>query len=515
VVSTAFPEATRAGVEILAAGGNAIDAACAAALALSVCEPQASGLGGQSMALLHLGGKTIALDGSSRLPSLAHIERMEKSDRKTGYQAATVPSTVAVLGHLSFYYGKLPWAAVIEPAIRIAREGYRITALQSHLQKRDLHMFADVPDRSGAHYFLDDGKPYEPGALFVQNDLADLLTHLRDEGPKAFYTGRVAATIDSQMRAHGGFLRAEDMAWIPWPVERKPIARRYRDLRVVTTPPPGAGRTLLLTLMILGQFPSKLLRREDPEIYHLMAESYRKSFINRKERPFDPNTYPQIQDKLTRRFARELATSIRADIDPSLPMVELPGEGDDTTHLSVMDRMGNAIGITQSIERVYGSKAAAEGLGFLYNNYMMALDYDDPSHPYYLRPNGIPWSTVAPSIIFHHGRPWMVLGSPGSERIFSTIGQFIVNMVDRGMSMDQALVRPRFHCSVGGRISLEAERFDPAVIEYLASMGYKIDRREAYAFYLGAIHAVMRRQTGDGFQGVAEIRRDGTAAGPD
>jgi gamma-glutamyltranspeptidase/glutathione hydrolase len=516
MVATAFPEATQSGVEMLRQGGNAIDAACAAAMALGVCEPQASGIGGQSMAILHFEGKTVAIDGSSRAPSLAHISRFSHRDRLVGYRATTVPSTVALLGHLNFTYGELDWSTVLEPAIRIARKGYRITKVQHDLQARELGKFLQVQSRSGARYFLKDGrKPYEVGDLFIQEDLADLLGHLAEHGPKSLYRGKIKEQIDEDMRANDGFLRKEDLSLIPWPIERKPLRRRYRDVMVYTMPPPAAGRTLLLVLLMLNHVPARFIRSGSSETYHLIAETFRKAFLQRTQRPYDPNTYPQIPEKrmLSRAFAKELATSIREAIDPDLPLAGVPMEESDTTHISVMDAEGNAIGISQSIELVYGSKVAAEGLGFLYNNYMNAFEMKRANHPYYLRPNAIPWTSVAPSIVFYRDRPWLVVGSPGSERIYSTVSQFLVGMIDSRLSMSQSMLRPRFHCSIGGRISLEAERFDPAIIEYLESMGYEIDRRESYSFYLGAIHASMKCQTRNGFQGVAEIRRDGVAQG--
>lgn len=222
-----------------------------------------------------------------------------------------------------------------------------------------------------------------------------------------------------------------------------------------------------------------------------------------------------MPNRLSRDKARELALTIHEEIDPNLPLVDPPSSGGDTTHLSVMDAEGNAVGITQSIEKVYGSKAVAPGLGFLYNNYMSAFDYKDPSHPYYLRPGGIPWSTVAPSILFREKKPWLVLGSPGSERIYSTVSQFLIHVLDGNLSLDQAMSMPRFHCSIGGKISYEAERFRPELGDYLKRMGYKLDPREPWAFYLGAIHAVMRCRDGETFQGAAEPRRDGTACSPE
>lgn len=516
IISTAFPEATSAGVEMFRMGGNAVDAICAAALALGVCEPQSSGIGGQSMAILHTSGKTIAVDGSSRVPSLAHLERLVKGERTTGYKATTVPSTVALLGYLNFRYGTLNWRTIVQPAISIARNGYRITKLQSELQNRERENFLKVPSQSGIKYFLKNGKePYKERDLFIQLDLANLLEHIAENGPRAFYTGEIAQQIDEDMRVNDGFLRKEDLALIPWPIERKPLKRRYRDVSIMTIPPPAAGRTLLLVMMMLNNLPSKFLSSRTPESYHFLAETFRKAFLQRKQRPYDPNYYPQVNEKvmMSREFARSLSESIRDTIDTDLPLVEPFSEEGDTTHLSAVDSEGSAVGITQSIERVYGSKAAADGLGFLYNNYMYDFDVKKPSHPYYLRPNAIPWTTVAPFIAFYKNRPWITAGSPGSERIYSTMSQFLMHIVDGNYSMHKAMLEPRLHCSVGGEITLEAERFDPEVIDYLEKMGYKITKREGFSFYFGAVNAVMRCQSKEGFQAVSEIRRDGSAAG--
>lgn len=516
MISTAFPEATQAGVEIFEKGGNAIDAACASAIALGVCEPQSSGLGGQSAAILHYKDKTISIDGSSRVPSLAHISKFEKGERSKGYRATTVPTTVAVIGYLNFRYGNLDWKDILQPAIRIASEGYRITELQNFLQNRELDTFLKIPTKSGAKYFLKNGKePYNPGDLFIQADLANTLIYLSEHGPRSFYQGMIAKRIDSDMRANKGFLRGDDLALIPWPIERRILKRSYRSVSVVTVPPPAAGRTLLLVMLILSQLPVKVIKKESPEFYHFFSETLRKSFLFRTQRPFDPNTFHQVSDKkmISRKFAKEQATSIRDRIDPSLPLIEPPDGDGQTTHLSAMDNEGNAIGITQSIELSYGSRAAAEGLGFMYNNYVRALDTNDPSHPHYLRPNATPWTSVAPTIIFYKDKPWIVTGSPGSERIYSAVAQFLTNILDKENSMDEAIIKPRLHCSMGGNITIEANRFNPEVVAYLEEMGYHIDRKSDFDFYFGAIHSVMKCMTKDEFQGASEVRRDGTAGG--
>ena len=213
-------------------------------------------------------------------------------------------------------------------------------------------------------------------------------------------------------------------------------------------------------------------------------------------------------------FAKHLSTSIKSAVDPSLPSGDGVGDVEETTHLSVMDSEGNAVSLTQSIELVYGSKSAAGGMGFLYNNYMSAFDTKRSSHPFFLRPNAAPWSSVCPSIVFEGREPWLALGSPGSSRIFSTVSLFLSRLLDEGNSMYVAMERPRMHCSLNGTISLERDDSTGALARYLEAKGYAIDMRERYSFYLGAIHAVLRCRTRPGFQGVAEVRRDGTAAGP-
>lgn len=521
MVATAAPEATEAGVSILQKGGNAVDAAIAAAFALGVCESQSSGLGGQTMMLIYIDGKVIAIDGSSRAPSLAHVNAIYKQDRARGYRATTVPSTPATLWYVHQRYGLLRWEEILQSAIHIARKGCVITPLQQHLQKRELDKFSSIQSKSGAHYFLKDGQPYQPGEVFRQTDLADLLEKLQKKGVEEFYKGDIAKIIDADMRENGGLLRYDDLALIPWPIIRKALKRKFRDVSIYTMPLPGAGRSLLFTMLMLDHLPMETFKdmEYDYKKLHLLAEILRKAFLERLDRPFNPNFYPQLvteeKDMLRRKYARKSLQEILKNVNKAILSYiaaedERPG---DTTHLSVMDSKGMAVSLTQSIERVYGCKAAAAGLGFLYNNYLMDFDYTMPYHPFYLRPNAVPWATVAPTFLFLGDNLWMALGSPGSERIISTLTQFLLHVVDRDFSIDKAVEAPRIHCSLGGRISLESERFSPGLIDFFKNKGYRIDHHEPYAFYLGCIQAVLKRQTSNGFQGIADIRRDGTAGG--
>lgn len=517
MVASAFPDATKAGVDILKQGGNAIDAACACALALGVCEPQASGLGGQTMMLVHTGKKTIAIDGSSRAPSLAHVNAIYERDRARGYRATTVPSTLATLIYVHRKFGQLDWKQVVEPAIRIAEDGYAITELQSRLQIREFESFSKVESQSGIRYFFKDGYPHAIGDRFRQPDLAGVLKIIAEDGEQSFYSGSIAKRIDADMRENGGLLRFDDLALVPWPIERKPLSRRFRQLRIFTMPPPGAGRVLLFVLAMINAIPAKRFHRDRIERAHLLAEIFRQALLDRSDRPFDSNFYPQVSERetmISSKYAIQCIRRIAQSVDPQIPIRESFDESSgETTHLSVMDNNGMAVSLTQSIERAYGSKAAAEGLGFLYNNYLMDFEYKEPGHPFYLRPNATPWSTVAPSILFNGKNLWMAVGSPGSERSISAITQFLVHMVDEGMSMDLAMREARMHCSLGGKVSIEESGFDDEIMAFFRNRSYRIDNKERFSFYLGAIHAVMKCQEKSGFQGVAEVRRDGSAEG--
>ncbi len=518
MVSSAFPNASKAGAEMLKKGGNAIDAACATSLALCVCEPQASGLGGQSMGIIHFEGKTICIDGSTRAPSLATPSRFKNIiERSLGYRATTVPSTVAVMGILNEKYGNLEWAKILKPAIQIAKKGYRITKLQHDLQQRELENFTKLESRSGAKYFLKDGViPFEPKDLFIQDELAELLSYLADNGYKSFYHGKIPKIIDADMRKNKGLLREDDLVMIPKIIEREPIVGKYRNVTVKTFPPPAVGRILLLILMLLNQLPPRVIKNKKFKFYHYLVETFKRSLAFRTQRPYDVATYKQFDDKLLfdKTFLKHLSESIIDGIQLNSNQ-NMKFHDEDTTHLSVMDNEGNAVGITQSIELVYGSNAAAEGLGFLYNSYMASFEYDNINYPHYLRPNTSPWTSVAPTILFHKNKPWMTLGTPGSDRIPTITAQFISSMIDSGLSPNDAMNRPRIHCTVDGIVAIEGERFDDSVIPYLAELGYKIESKDPYSYYHGAIHAVIKKHSSKGFQGIAEIRRDGTAVGVD
>ena len=503
MVSTAHYSATAAGVRMLEQGGNAVDAAVAAALALGVCEPAASGLGGQTMMLVHhrSSGTTVAVDGSSRAPNRAVIDSFAnlRADRRRGHLATTVPSSPATYAHVLERYGLLGWATVIEPAIELATDGYEISLLQDRLTRRERR---NLRAHSAGRLFLQDGRRVRrAGTRFTQPVLAATLRRLAERGYEDFYLGETARLIHEDMEANGGILKRDDLAQIPVPVEREPLSGRLGRDQVLTMPLPGAGRTLVEMINIHQSLPRELRDIDTPEGAVCLASTIRQALFDRKDRPFDPNLYSQVSDKqmLNLKYARGAAQQIAR--------IHTSGE---TTHLSVMDSDGNVVALTQSIENVYGSCAASPQLGFLYNNYMSAFDYEDASHPYYLRPNAVPWASVAPTIVFRGETPWLAIGSPGSERIPPTILQVLLRL--RNSSPLAAVAAPRIHCSLEGVVSAEASRIPTDVLDALGRAGFELNRREPYSFYMGCVQMVIA--DGERLVGVADPRRDGAAAGP-
>ncbi len=503
MIATAHYRATEAGVEMLQSGGNAVDAAVAAAFALGVCEPAASGLGGQTMMMIRheASRRTFALDGSSRAPHRATAESITKQQRRRGYRATTVPSTPAVLRYALERCGRLKLARILEPAIRLADEGYEVTPLQYAVTKRDLR---HLQRRNAAQFFLRGGsRPYLAGSVIKQPVLAETLRRLAKKGIRSFYSGQIAQQIHDDMVQNDGFIRKDDLAQVPRPIERRPITCRFNGLRVFTFPPPGAGRTLVEMLNVYQHLSPAYRDIDSAHGACALAEIIRRAFIDRQDRPFDPNYFPQVAGK--RMLSEDYAKLASEQV---IKRIKVHGE---TTHLSVMDGEGNAVALTQSIERVYGACVVTPELGFLYNNYMGAFEYEDISHPYYMCPNAVPWASVAPTIIFRGKRPWLVIGSPGSERITSSILQVLIRLQDH--TPFAAVDAPRLHCSLDGGVALEATRMRSDVPKALARYGFKTDVRDPYSFYLGCVQLV-KHERGE-FTGVADPRRDGSAGGPD
>lgn len=503
IVCTAHYRATWAGVEMLRRGGNAIDAAAAASLALAVVEPAASGLGGMAMMTVHLArpGRTFTLEGPCRAPLEATPEAVRQRNRGRGYEAVAVPTYAAAIDHALQRYGTMSLAAVSAPAIALAEDGYRITPTQRRLLKRYLEA---ILEGNAASLLLDGhGSPPSVGTVVRNPALADALRRFAAGGASEFYHGHIGRVILGDMAAGGGFITATDFAGIPWPQETEPLHGPFGPWAVYTTAPPGGGFALLEMLSLFDALRHDGFDADAPEGAALLAAIIQQARVDRR----------RLRLRLTREWAlgnpEQLSTAYAERIAGQIhSRPRGPGE---TTHLNVIDREGNVVALTQSIERSFGAKVACRELGFLYNGFMKGLKVKNERHPHYLRPGAVARSNASPTILIGPQRAILAIGSTGSERIASGIFQVLVRL--ERQNPFEAVQAPRLHCTPEGWVTCEAERFDPAVLEHLAARGFRVTSyQEPWAFSAGGLHLAGRT---DGTPwGVAEPRRDGLAAGP-
>ncbi len=533
MVATAHYLATDVGATILSDGGNAVDAAVAASLALGVCEPAGSGLGGMTMMVVHLGQsrRTFTLEGPCVAPRLATPEALAATNRYRGRQAVAVPTNPAVLCHALRNYGTMPPKAVLAPAIRLAEEGHRLTALHCRLVREN--QTAIVSNGAGPLFLQPNGEAPQPGALFRQPALARTLCRLADAGFEDFYTGEIARRLCDDLRAGGGFVREDDLAAIPWPRESKPISARIGDLDIRALGPPGGGLVLIQMVRMLHFVEKRAFDPDTPQGAVLLAEIIRRARRDRKrfrlkvgaDSPRDAAVL--LSEEHAGAAVDELLSGLGLAHGPDETRSPAPGHGSvagageqrrgpldprgETSHVSVMDRWGNVVSMTQSIERSFGAAAASPELGFLYNGFLRAFKIKNLRHPHYLRPGAVARSNAAPSIVFRGGVPWAAVGSSGSERLASSIFQVLVRL--RRQAPFEAVAAPRLHCTPQRLLLIEADRFPPACLDALLDRGFLIEVLEPFAFKVGGLQLVVRE--GEAFRGVADPRRDGAAAGPE
>jgi gamma-glutamyltranspeptidase/glutathione hydrolase len=499
MVASAHYRATAAGVRILEAGGNAVDAAVAVSAALGVCEPAGSGLGGMTMMMVHLAGagRTVAIEGPCRAPAAATPEAvLAAKKRYSGYPAVAVPTNAAVLGHALARYGTRRPAEVLAPAIQLAEEGYPLTDFQHEVLE---HHSRPLARQGGGRHFLRDGMPLPVGALVRQPELAATLRRLGEAGFEDFYTGAIGRRIVEDMQRQGGFLGEADFAEVPWPQETEPMRSRYRALDVFTLAPPGGGVALLQMLQLHEHLGREGADPDAPDTAILLASIIRRARADRRRHVLalmPGNTTPiLLEADHNAAAAREIRTELG---------------GGETTHFVTADRWGNVVSTTQSIERSFGAKVATADLGFLYNGFMKAFKVRNRAHPHFLRPGAVARSNAAPTIVLDGDRPWAALGSTGSERSTSVMFQVLVRLFLQ--SPFEAVHAPRLHCTPEGLVLLEKERFPVGVVAALEEAGFSLVEEPSYAFKLGGLQLLATGR--DGFVGVADPRRDGAAGAP-
>ncbi len=496
MVVSAHYRATAAGVEILAKGGNAVDAAVATSLALGVVEPAGSGLGGMAMMMIYHAstGDVFVLDGPCRAPIRAAPEAAAEAPRKSGYKAVAVPTNPAVLDYALRNYGTLTPAQVLEPAIQLAEEGFPITPLQSRLFQE--YIKSIKAGNIGPLFLGTDDTPLPVGAIMRQPVLAHTFRHLAQCGFTDFYTGEIGKRIAADMAQHGGFICREDLADIPWPTESKPLTRQVGEWQVHTLPPPGGGAALLQMLQLFLQLVPGDFDPDSPEAAVLFASVIHHARLERRRYSYTKDA----PDLAGREHAVKVAGEIRE---------KFFGEGEgETTHLCTMDSQGNMVSMTQSIERSFGAKVAARDLGFIYNGYMKTFKIKNQEHPHFLRPGAVARSNATPTIAMQGGIPRIAIGSTGSERLASGIFQVLVRLGSQ--TPFQAVAAPRLHSTPGKDVLLEIERFPGKTLQALEQQGFRLVPRPPWSFSFGGLHLLLF--DGKRMCGVAEPRRDGAAA---
>ena len=526
MVAAGTPEAAQAGAAVLAAGGNAVDAAVAVGFALGASDLAFAGLGGQAYLLVRMAdGRTTAIDGSALVPRAAsrtELQRLRDTESAWGHRMVAAPGALAALAYALERYGTRRLPEMIAPAIEIAETGARLSRPQRGFLANYLHKIRDS-DYLSSLILRDGVDPWEPEHVFCYPDLATTLRRIAALGPREFYVGETAGRIEADMAAHGGYLRRSDLAQVRT-VERQPLRGRYRGCEVLGFPAPGGGGALLAALLILERFPATLVAGDSPDRLQLLVEAVRIAMIDAADsRMPAPVAEAQLLDpeRMARRaalirFDRALEDGEITDVAPRISFEK------DTTHFSVADRFGNVVAATMSLGRGWGAGVATPGLGFPHNALLEGFDYLDPTSRSYLEPARRPTTMMAPTIVVRDGRPLLLLGSAGSERIISSTLAPLVNVVDGGMPLADAVARPRVlwggsreqrvYLELAGEIT--AERADALAARGFANMYRHVfpgDPANLGAF--GCVNAVLVDHARGVFVGVGDPRREGTAVG--
>jgi gamma-glutamyltranspeptidase/glutathione hydrolase len=509
IVASASEIASQVGVDILKQGGNAVDASIATAFALAVTWPTAGNIGGGGFLVYHgEDGHATTFDFREKAP-LAATERMYlgldglvvNNSNHRSLLSVGVPGTVAGLYKAHQELGSLPWADLVAPAVKLARDGIPITwELYTGFQQNQ--QFWDQYPSSAKVFLKADGSPYEFGDTWVQPDLADTLQLIQEQGRDGFYKGSNAKKLADFMRANGGIITEEDLEQYQ-AVEREPVRGTYRGYDIVSMPPPSSGGvTLIQILNILEGFDLAASGHNSAQTLHYMTEAMRRAYADRAEHLGDPDFNESMP--LERLLSKDYAASLRASIDPDKASISDENnfaqvyESEDTTHFSVVDKDGNMVSLTYTLENGYGSRIVAEGAGYLLNNEMGDFNAvpgvtnrngQIGTPPNLIAPGKRMLSSMSPTIVAQDGKPLMAVGSPGGRTIINTTLQLILNVVDHGMNIAQSVEAPRIHHQwLPDVISMEDGGFSPDTIQLLNSRGHEVRVRGEQGTAMGVFH---------------------------
>lgn len=518
MVASAHPLASQAGEKILESGGNVIDAAVATAFALSIVEPNASGLGGGGFVIFKMTDQpnVMMLDYREKAPLATVPENYYRTAESfdslcnLGGPVVGVPGMVAGLLMLHQEYGSLPIEQVLQPAIDLGNQGLEVSSKLAAIIALKYDLISNYELTS--QVFLADFLPPEEGGIIKNVQLPLTIRKLFQNGIKEFYEGDVGASIVKDVRQNGGWMDAEDLEKYH-PKSRDVIHGTYRGYDIYSCPPPGSGICLIQLLNILEGYNLKEMGQNNAQYYHLLAEAMKMVFVDREAHLGDPDftnvPVPELGDKA---YAELLRGKIRPGtaIFDYQPLQVNVDESGNTSHLSVIDQHDNVVALTQTINDWFGSGIMSEGTGILLNDEIRDFSHH-PGNPNSIFPGKRPASSMAPTLIFKDKKPFLTIGSPGATRIISALAQTLINMIDFNMSIDDAIESPRIH-SIGDRLYVEG-RISEEIIKNLTALGHNVEVKKDFDNYFGGAQGILINQETDELHGGADSRRDGVAVG--
>jgi gamma-glutamyltranspeptidase/glutathione hydrolase len=531
MVVTGEPLAAKVGLDVLKNGGNAIDAAVAIGFAQAVTLPKAGNIGGGGFMVIHLAktGETIAIDFRETAPAKAHRDLfldkngdVDANLSRFSHLSAGVPGTVSGMALALKQYGSKSLSDILTPAIQLAEKSFPVSSrFAQDLSSRKDH-FQKWP--ASAKIFLKSADDvYQPGDLFKQKDLARTLKSIQKNGPDAFYKGDIADLIVREMKQHGGLITKADLASYK-PVIREPIRGTYRDHTILSMPPPSSGGIHIVQILnMLEGFDLKSHGHNSAATLHRMTEAMKYAYADRSKYLGDPDFVNiPIQGLTSKPYAAQLRQTINlgnttpsTDIGPGHP----PGyESDQTTHYSVIDKHGNAVAVTYTINFSFGSGIVVDGAGFLLNNEMDDFSSKPGVPNAYgliggeanaIEPNKRMLSSMSPTIVLKNGKPFLITGSPGGSRIITTTLQIILNVIDHNMNIQEAVNAPRIHHQwLPDELRVE-EGLSSDTVRLLQNMGHTLSVQAT----MGAAESIFIDPTTGIYYGAADPRREGLAVG--
>jgi gamma-glutamyltranspeptidase/glutathione hydrolase len=535
MVVSAHPLASAAGLQMLKAGGNAVDAAVATTFAISVTEPYSAGIGGGGFLLLRSGqtGAIKALDFRERAPLAATRNMYLDAQGKVrpnlstdGYLAVGVPGTVAGLYEVHRQYGKLPWKTLVQPAIALADQGFLVSPRMAAAIVRQQTLQQNPAARK---IFTRNGKPLQVGETLIQQDLAKTLQAIA-QNPQSFYQGWIAQAIAQDMQANGGLITLQDLQRYR-PIWREAVCGMFRMARVCSMPPPSSGGVHLLQMLnMVGDTDLKGWGWHSPDALHLLIETMRIAYADRARYLGDPDFVKvpvaalispaygqQRRQEINLRQARPSSQVQAADPD-LIQRLNHSKESGNTSHLSVVDKLGNAVSLTFTVNLSFGAGIVTPGTGIVLNNEMddFAAAPDVPNafglvggDANAIAPGKTPLSSMTPTIVTEQGQLRLVTGSPGGSTIITTVLQIILNVLVYGMDGQQAVASPRLHHQwLPDQVIVETFGFDPLTLAELQRRGQRIQERSGW----GNANVIVRTPEGI-LKGAADPRGEGVAYG--